>query len=191
MGNYDILWLVIFICKCNVLCVTSRAVYQPCRYSDYWHYIAKGKHSVIPWVPDKMAIKTKWLQTTVSNPFSFDKRNFYKSEICCQATIGNKPLLARKGLCAGQVPKQYLNEWRLSWPTHICVIRHRWGNLALYIISVDLLSKRTQRAMMTSSNGNIFRVTGHLYGKFTGPRWISRTKASDAELWCLLWSASE
>ena len=37
---------------------------------------------------------------------------------------------------------------------------------------------------MTSSNGNIFRVTGHLCGKFTGPRWISRTKASDSELWC-------
>ena len=39
---------------------------------------------------------------------------------------------------------------------------------------------------MTSSNGNIFRVTGHLCGEFTGPRWIPRTKASDAELWCLL-----
>ena len=26
--------------------------------------------------------------------------------------------------------------------------------------------------MMTSSNGNIFRVTGHLCGKFTGHRWI-------------------
>ena len=25
---------------------------------------------------------------------------------------------------------------------------------------------------MTSSNGNIFRVTGHLCGEFTGPRWI-------------------
>ena len=45
--------------------------------------------------------------------------------------------------------------------------------------------------MMTSSNGNIFRVTGHLYGEFTGPRWIPRTKASDAELWCFLWSESE
>ena len=38
--------------------------------------------------------------------------------------------------------------------------------------------------MMTSSNWNIFRVTGHLCGEFTGPRWIPRTKASDAELWC-------
>ena len=45
--------------------------------------------------------------------------------------------------------------------------------------------------MMTPSSGNIFRVTGHLCGEFTGPRWIPRTKASDAELWCSLWSASE
>ena len=35
--------------------------------------------------------------------------------------------------------------------------------------------------MMTSSNGSIFRVTGHLCGEFTGPRWIPRTKASDAD----------
>ena len=26
--------------------------------------------------------------------------------------------------------------------------------------------------------------------EFTGPRWIPHTKASDAELWCFLWSAS-
>ena len=29
---------------------------------------------------------------------------------------------------------------------------------------------------MTSSNGNIFRVTGHLCGEFTGHRWISPHK---------------
>ena len=45
--------------------------------------------------------------------------------------------------------------------------------------------------MMTSSNRNIFRVTGHLCGEFTAPRWIHRAKASDAELWCFLWSAPE
>ena len=38
--------------------------------------------------------------------------------------------------------------------------------------------------MMTSSNGNIFRVTGLLWGEFTGHRWIPTTKASNAELWC-------
>ena len=41
---------------------------------------------------------------------------------------------------------------------------------------------------MTSCNGNIFRVTGNLCGEFTGHRWIPRTMASDAELWCFLWS---
>ena len=36
---------------------------------------------------------------------------------------------------------------------------------------------------MTSSNGNIFRVTGLLWEEFAGHRWIPLTKASDAELW--------
>ena len=36
-----------------------------------------------------------------------------------------------------------------------------------------------------------FRVTGHLWGGFTAPRWIPRTKSSDAEFWCFLWSAPE
>ena len=30
---------------------------------------------------------------------------------------------------------------------------------------------------MTSSNGNIIRVTGHLYGEFTGHRWIHRKRS--------------
>ena len=43
--------------------------------------------------------------------------------------------------------------------------------------------------MITSSNENIFRVTGHLCAEFTGHGWIPRTKASNEELWCFLWSA--
>ena len=46
-----------------------------------------------------------------------------------------------------------------------------------------------QLSMMTSSNGNIFRGTGPLCGEFTGHRWIPLTKASEAGLWCFLWSA--
>ena len=42
--------------------------------------------------------------------------------------------------------------------------------------------------MMTSSNKNIFRVTRPLCGEFTGHRWIPRTKASEAELWCYAWT---
>ena len=45
--------------------------------------------------------------------------------------------------------------------------------------------------MMTSSNGNILRFTGPLWGEFTGDRWIPLTKASEAELWCFLWSSPE
>ena len=56
---------------------------------------------------------------------------------------------------------------------------------------LDFYFDAVSLSMMTSSNGNIFRITGHLCGEFTGPRWIPRTKASDAELWCFLWSASE
>ena len=40
--------------------------------------------------------------------------------------------------------------------------------------------------MITSSKRNIFRVTGHLCGEFTGHRRIPRTKASDTELWCFI-----
>ena len=57
----------------------------------------------------------------------------------------------------------------------------RWGHPSLFPTAT----------MMTSSNGTIFRVTGHLCGEFTGLRWIPRTKASDAELWCFIWSATE
>ena len=39
---------------------------------------------------------------------------------------------------------------------------------------------------MTSSNGNIFRVTDHLCGQFTGPRWIPHTQASDALMFPLI-----
>ena len=38
--------------------------------------------------------------------------------------------------------------------------------------------------MMTSSNRNIFRITGPLCGELTGHQWNPLTKASDAQLWC-------
>ena len=41
-----------------------------------------------------------------------------------------------------------------------------------------------EQCMMTSSNGNIFRVAGPLYAEFTGHLWNPRTKVSGAGLWC-------
>ena len=64
-----------------------------------------------------------------------------------------------------------------------------WCNLTRAPVSAEITCSVT--CMMTSSNGSIFRVTGHLCGEFTSHHWIPRTKASDAELWCFLWSAPE
>ena len=60
-----------------------------------------------------------------------------------------------------------------------------------HLLSLVHISQVNQQFMMTSSNGNIFRVTGPLSGEFTGHRWIPCTKASDAELWYFLWSTPE
>ena len=46
-------------------------------------------------------------------------------------------------------------------------------------------------SMMTSSSENIICVTGPLWRKFTGHRWIPFIQASDGELWCFLRSAPE
>ena len=63
-------------------------------------------------------------------------------------------------------------------------------NAWIFLLTVDQLSSlNVGWGMMTSSNGNVFRLTGPLCGEFTGDRWIPRTKASDAGLWCFLWSA--
>ena len=72
------------------------------------------------------------------------------------------------------------------WPTNQ---RHyiRWYLKLLIPTMNNFISSLSARYyMMTSSNGNIFCVTGHLCGEFTGHGWIPRTKASDAELWCFL-----
>ena len=63
--------------------------------------------------------------------------------------------------------------------THIIL----WPKQLFFNNSAELFN------MMTSSNGNIFRVTGLLCGEFTSHRWIPITKARDAELWCFIWSA--
>ena len=67
-----------------------------------------------------------------------------------------------------------------------CTIR--FHSLQILDIHINLNFKSN---MMRSSKGNTFCVTGHLCREFTGPRWIPRTKASDAKLWCFLSSAPE
>ena len=61
----------------------------------------------------------------------------------------------------------------MSWHAYYCVSR-------LFDVTVAL-------CIMTSSTGNIFHITGPLWGESTGHWWIPLTKASDMELWCFLW----
>ena len=71
----------------------------------------------------------------------------------------------------------------LSWYNHT-IINISCGRMLVtagYKGRLDLcLSEDTFLclAMMTSSNGNNFRVTGPLCGELTGHRWITLTKAS-------------
>ena len=74
-------------------------------------------------------------------------------------------------------------EWALSW---ISLPTLPWL-LTVVVRGIRRLPLLT--VMMTSSNGNIFRVTGLLCGEFIGRRWIPLTKASNSELWCFLSSA--
>ena len=81
------------------------------------------------------------------------------------------------------------------WTYHIYILASAFKGLRLYRSNVSpaLMSALCKwiYAMKTSSNGSIFRVTGHLCGGFTGHWWLPCTKVSDAELWCFLWSAPE
>ena len=54
----------------------------------------------------------------------------------------------------------------------------------------DTLCRMNSRPWWRHQMGT-FSITGHLCGEFTDDRCIPRTKASDAELWCFLWSAPE
>ena len=69
------------------------------------------------------------------------------------------------------------------------IIKLSFKSIEPYLCSMFVIN--LLHNMMMSSNGNIFRVTGPLWEEFTGHRWIPLTKASDAELWCFLWSKPE
>ena len=88
----------------------------------------------------------------------------------------NTSLCSHFSICLEVSDYQILLDASYSISTHDCYDREASQNHGNF-------------TMMTSSNGNIFRVTGHLCSEFTGLRWIPRTMASDAELWFFLWSA--
>ena len=67
----------------------------------------------------------------------------------------------------------------------------KWPTFCRWYFQMNFLEWNCRNFMMTSSNGSIFHVTGHLCKEFTVHRWIPRTKASDTELWCFFLSTPE
>ena len=110
----------------------------------------------------------------------------------------DQPTLVQVMAWCRQATSHYLSQ---CWPRSLSpygVTRLQWVKIYSHSIivfcNISWLSTEFENRIkytMTSSNGNILCVTGHLCGEFTGHRWILHTKASDAELWCFLWSASE
>ena len=161
------------------------------------------RRQAIAWTNDDLTINSVlWEQT--SRPCSqntiFISKNAFESVVCKMAAIlsGHRCLLVLYWF-GGQ---HYLNTYsdiKNNVSVSVCMIkfllwlRHHQSTIHFNAKCFKLLSKSISFAnnMMTSSNGNIFRVTGPLCGEFTGHRWIPLTKASDAELWYFLWPAPE
>ena len=85
------------------------------------------------------------------------------------------------GLFAAEISYMYISIGIMAWISNN-IYTNRW-----HVMSHPC-TQQFNGGMMTSSNGNIFRVTGPLCGEFTGHWWIPLTKASDTELWCFLLS---
>ena len=134
--------------------------------------VVGGKYSSIIWASDGVLSLVPWLGNFYSKPqnYSFEYKNVEQTlpniwQLCCTYILAEHIILL--GLSSAM------------------------PFLVVCLYNDLITDNKTFFAMITLWNGNIFRVTGHLCGEFTGHRWIPLTKASDAELWCFLGSAPE
>ena len=114
------------------------------------------------------------------NSYIFRKENAFENVVCEMAAILSL-LLYITSILKYSVRYSYINQpkWTRLFLLYSLGLPHwRWSDSGWY-------------GMLTSSNGNIFYVTGPLRRESIGNRWIPLTKASDAELWYFLWSAPE
>ena len=121
-----------------------------------------------PWQNKEPRFKRHFLNVFSWNLFSYSLKFRWSSSRWIQLTISHH--------CLGQLmPWCGIGDKPLSGP----MMTMCWHGLVYASLNHTWL--------MTSSNGNIFRVTGPLHalcGEFAGDRWIPRAKAIDAELWC-------
>ena len=101
----------------------------------------------------------------------------------CLCPLHWSHVLSRKWRCSRSKSAPTTSDWSTNLlPTNVCLILEVWwvkadlcgGSFRLRENPTEKFPTAMPSAghMMTSSNGNIFRVPGHLCGEFTGPRWI-------------------
>ena len=71
----------------------------------------------------------------------------------------------------------YILQLKSTIPTGVCIFSRE--NQVFMLFHIHMIHELN---MMTSWNGNIFRVTGPLCEEFTGYQWISSTQVSDSHL---------
>ena len=102
---------------------------------------------------------------TLSEELCYIIPHIAKCEVCfCHIVVWQRGtsyvLNAHLAIPGPGVNREWLFKIRKS--VNLSIVKQQWA------ICFD-----AWQYMMTSSNGNIFRVTGHLCGEFTGPRvWI-------------------
>ena len=159
---YRVVVVVVVVVAVVIVIVVVRLFYAPLHPSSGW----------------KPGTTTRFSTIVILQPYGLTYSHLISAEVLSNK-VGNR---GRFNNFTRQ--KGHNNTESISYSFKIaCNMK---SDLALLLLSAWL-----SQYMMTSSNGNIFRVTGHFCGEFTGPRWIPRTKASDAGLWCFLWSASD
>ena len=122
--------------------------------------------------------------------------------------IRDRCFFSRNSLQSELCKSIFVYKYRFSLKRIFFIFSAPWRHICIYIyihihccwLIVDYTQKHgrdwiwiflSTQCMMTSSNGNIFCVTGPLWRESTGHRWIPHTKASDAELRSFLWSAPD
>ena len=94
---------------------------------------------------------------------------------------GPSEKINRRGKMIGHRGGIIISPFDAYWRTEVII-----NEIEYFILACDVAMKLVYDecliCMMTSSNGNILRVTGHLSGEPTVHRWIPHTKASDTQL---------
>ena len=83
-----------------------------------------------------------------------------------QDTLNYKSTLVQVMACCRQAASHYLSKW---WHGSMSLYGVTRPPLILRFFYQSAYQHEQSSVMMTSSNGNIFRVTGPLCGEFTGP----------------------